>query len=274
MKFLIVLFLPMSIYAQVNVTGSIKNNRNEPLPFTTVISVHEQRGTITDESGHFIISTKITDSLRITNIAYKPITIAVIDVALTNTITLIDSFKTLEHVVLKDFSYFKNEKEVGFHRLKKNFGYKLRGGHQLAVYIENTEKKEGWIREVFFGVKLFDECKNDFRLRLLGADTHTNSPAGDLLYENVIIRYSELKRKNTIDISQYKTLFPVNGIYVLLEWLNTVPCLEKHGVMLDGTMDRTNAEVWMSWNNHEFQRIPVFRPPHLGAPAFGMRVFY
>ena len=77
-------------------------------------------------------------------------------------------------------------------------------GSQLAIYIENKLKKQGWIKDISFKVKNRGSCKNSIRVRLLQVDSLENAPSIDLLNENIIVKYNELKKITHIDISNYK----------------------------------------------------------------------
>ena len=58
-------------------------------------------------------------------------------------------------------------------------------------------------------------------------DTSSFAPAPDILNENVVVNSIDLKKSNYIDLKDYKIPIHSNGIFVVLEWLNSDNECEK-----------------------------------------------
>ena len=222
MKYLVnvLLLLPFSLLAQTPIHGIVTDKHRIPLPLTNIVSLTSNSGGVTNNQGNFSIPISIkTDSIKFSNIAYLPKTIAIKDLKDNDTIVLEENIEQMKVVVLKDFSHYKQEATLGFKDYPNNGEYKFGPGDQIATYIDNKENKDGWIKGIFFKVKAFGKCTNTMRVRLLEMDTITFRPSTDLLDENNLISSSDLKKTNYVDVSNNKIIIPKEGIFIVLEWV-------------------------------------------------------
>lgn len=71
--FLFILFMPSAIFAQQTITGSITDNKGEPVPGVSVIIQNTQRGTATDIDGNFTISAASMDTLVFSMVGFRKV---------------------------------------------------------------------------------------------------------------------------------------------------------------------------------------------------------
>jgi hypothetical protein len=267
------LFLPIFTFAQTTVKGTVKDVRGNPLPFTNIVSIRYNKGTITNDKGKFEFNNiEVDDSVKITNIAYQPRIIAISDIISNGEIILKDSVKLLREVIVRNFNQFKNNIVLGYFKFSKNGEFKLEPGSQLAIFIDNPLKREGWIKNVKFSIKHFGKCKNGFRLRILQADSISLIPSLDILDESIVMKSSGLSKNNTVDLSSYKLIMPKEGVYVLLEWLNTdSDCNDNSYTSIAANLETPHNLVWLNfrdrkWGYSNRPRLPNgnFMTPNIG----------
>ena len=222
MKFLLgfILFFPSLLFAQSTIHGVVASRKNQMLPLTNIVLLHKNTGTITDDNGGFNLSNILpTDSIKISNIAYFSKIVAIKGIKNNDTIFLTENIRGIKGVVIRNSKNYKQEVTLGMSGYPNNGSFRLAPGNQIATYIANNQDKEGWIKGVSFKVKDFGKCNNSIRLRLLQLDTITLKPSNDLLDENILIKSSDLKKSNYIDLSNYKIFIPREGLFVVLEWI-------------------------------------------------------
>lgn len=280
MRYLLTLFIfsPSLLLAQSSIKGVIVNEKKEPLPLTNIVVLNSYAGTITNESGEFILSnTTPTDSLKISNIAYYSKVIAIKDFEFGDTITLSENIKQLNGVVLRNLSNYTNEATLGFYDYSNNGSFQLMPGNQIAIYIANKKDKEAWIKGVSFKVKDLGKCKNNMRIRVLKMDNVKFMPSFDILDENVIIKSNDLKKANYIDLSAYKIFLPKEGVFVVLEWLYPDhDCDKKSYTAISSNLTVPDNIIWFNFRDKAWSKD--FRPRlpngNYNTPNIGLKVTY
>jgi hypothetical protein len=272
------LLIPICSIGQSSIKGKIKDIRGNPLALTNVVSLKNNNGTITNENGEFQLSNILeTDTLKITNIAFIPKLIPVSLIHDNYEIFLVDSIKKLDEVIVKNFRVFRNLLNLGYSSSSTRGEFRFVPGNQLAVYINNPYNKNGWIKSVKFGIKDYGKCQNSMRLRLLEVDRITNFPTIDLLTENVILANKILKKKNTIDLSEYKILMPKNGIYIMIEWLDTESNCDKNSyTSISANLETPTDAVWLNYRDKKWKHTNRPRLPNgnFMTPNFGIDVAF
>lgn len=267
------LFSPPLLFAQATIKGVITNINREALPLTNIVSMGRSIGTITNEKGEFMLSNLLPgDSIKISNIAYQAKIIAIKDWSNTDTLFLGENIKQLNEIVVRNLSVYRQETALGFYNYANNGAFRLMPGNQIALYIANEQKKEGWIKAVSFRVKEWGKCKNSMRIRILQMDTLKFSPSIDLLDEQVLIKSADLKKSNYIDLSSYKIIFPKEGIFIVLEWVYPdYDCDKNSYTSISANLSTPKNIVWFNfrdkaWNNKARQRLPNgnYNTPNIG----------
>ena len=95
----------ISVFGQdenlVQLTGRIRNELLQPLPFSHILIMNNMRGTITDNQGKFSIVTSIGDTIMFSSLGYKKTTIIIPD-------NLPEPFLTLD-LILPEDTFMINE---------------------------------------------------------------------------------------------------------------------------------------------------------------------
>lgn len=274
----LLIIIANSSFAQTSIKGKIKDIRGNALPFTNIVLLKSNNGTITNEYGEFELhNISLIDTLKITNIAFIPKLIAVNLMSNNMEIVLIDSVKKLDEVIVKNFGSYKQILNLGYSTFSNRGEFKLLPGNQIAVYINNPSNKEGWVKNISFGIKDFGKCKNSLRLRLLEVDTITFYPTNDLLLDDIILDISSLKKKNKIDLSSYKVLMPKQGIYIMLEWVSPdTDCNKNSYTSITANLETQTNIVWLNYRDKKWGHSNRPRLPNgnFMTPNFGIEVAF
>jgi len=270
--------LPNTLFSQENVRAFVCNSNGHPLSFTNIVSTKKQKGTITTENGEFQISIFASyDTLKITNVAYLPITIPVSDIHNNDTVFLRESRKDLDGVVVKNWNKYKSEVNLGFFNSSNRGEFILVPGTQIATFIENSFQKDGLIKGIYFRLKETGKCKNGLRLRLLSLDTLTNEPLLDILNEDIIIPNSDLKIKNYIDLTNHHILMPTYGICIILELLFPEnDCEKKSFITISATLSVDQNLVWLNFRDRKwgYNNRPRLPNGNFMTPNISIKVAY
>lgn len=274
MRFLFfLLIISITSFGQSTIKGKITDSRGEVLPLTNIVSLKSKNGTITNERGEFELhNLSNDDTLKITNIAFIPKLVAIHSFRSGDEIVLNDSIKQLVEVVVRNFNSFKKVLNLGYLSSSNRGEFKLIPGNQLAIFISNPNNREGWIKNVSFKIKDFGKCKNSLRIRLLNRNSITTNPTFDILHENIILLSNNLKKKNTVDISEYKVILPKDGIFVIIEWLFPDNKCDKNSYpSIAANLETETNEVWLNfrdkkWGHSNRPRLPNgnFMTPNIG----------
>lgn len=274
----IFLVIPVISFSQITIKGKVLDIKKTPLPYTNIVLLNSANGTITNKDGEFELhNASLSDTLKITNIAFIPKIILVSAFNKDNEIILIDSVKELEEVILRDFRSFKLISNLGFASSSNKGEFKLTPGSQLAVYISNTNKREGWIKKITFSIKNFGKCKNSIRLRLLKPDDVTLFPSLDILNENIVIENSDLRRNNSIDVSNYKIIIPPTGVYIMIEWLYpNNGCDKESYTTIAANLETQENLVWLNFRDKKWGHAnrPKLPNGNFITPNIGIEVAY
>jgi hypothetical protein len=92
-------------------------------------------------------------------------------------------------------------------------------GGQYGTYINNEYKKTGSVKAVSFYIAKVGFPEAPFRIRIYAKDQLNQCPGKDLLHESVIVSNTKGEGWFTVDISEYGIHFPLDGMYVMMEWV-------------------------------------------------------
>jgi hypothetical protein len=215
----LLLFISNHSAAQSNITGKLMNAKNQPVSFASVIYLHHLQGGITDSAGNFQIPFIKNDSVQFSAVGYLTKTIF-FSSATDTVVRLEENQKNLSNITITGTEKFHHKKYIGYYKHKNDYSAFLIPQMQVATFISNENQNRGIIKNVRF--KLIKTPHNEFylRIRFFNPDS-SGSPDKILPYGDTIISPKLLSRKNTIDFSKRKILFPKNGIFVSFEWLSS-----------------------------------------------------
>ena len=253
---LLSIFYPTILLAQISIHGVVVDEDNTILPMSNIVFINKNVGTISDEKGEFNLSKiSVEDSIKITNIAYCPKVISLSDLQKNDTVKLKKNIHQLQDVVIRDFSKYSKEINIGFNNYPNNGEFKFGPGQEIATYITNENSHEGWIKGIGFRVKDFGKCKNSLRIRLLQLDTINFKPSTDVLEETLLVQSSDLKRINYIDLSGYKIILPKEGVFIVLEWIYPDTVCDKNSyATIAANLSLTKDIVSFNFRDREWRK--------------------
>lgn len=280
MKCIVLSFIitPTMLFSQINIHGIVCNVNGTPLAYTNIVSVKKQNGATTNENGIFLLNhLDYDDTIKITNISYYPKLIPVNTLLNSDTIFLREFTKTLDEVIATNFTALSEEEDLGFLHFKTNAFFDLKPGGQIAVFMENKRGNTGWIKMVSFKAKTHRSNNCNIRVRLLEPNATEMKPGLDLLSDNLIVAANQLKRTNSINLSDYKILMPKKGVFVVLEWLcSNNACDENSCTNILGNMSVSTDLVWFNYRDKKWQHNfrPRMRNGNFMTPNIGIKVAY
>ena len=198
----------------------IDQQTKQPIIYATIEIKTLKIGTYTDSTGNFSILYKnLNDTLEFNSLGYEMQKYCIRD--LNNSMSIIELephiFELKEVVVVP--------KKVKTIRLgitsKKPWRFQIANifGGQYGTYIKNEFKKTGYVKAVSFYIAKIGFPNAPFRIRIYAKDQLNDCPGKDLLNESVIVSNTKGEGWFTVDISEYGINFPLDGIYVMMEWV-------------------------------------------------------
>lgn len=204
-------FIFQNCFAQVSVSSVLVNNQNQPLQFVNISVNSTVKGTYTSNSGVFSLGgLKESDTLKISSIGYKTISLLVNDIS--DTILLEELARDLPEVEIKaEYQY----EQLGIEKSK----IQLNGHGDLLGWITGiilNQVPKSYLENIEVYVKHSEQNpRNQFLLRAYDIDSVSGFPKTSLLNERVVVPPAK-KGWVTIDVSDYR--IPVkNTVFIGVE---------------------------------------------------------
>ncbi len=192
-----------------------------PIEFANVLSIKLRTGVISTEGGVIKFDDKRlidSDTITISHVSYKPLNILYKLYIQIDTIFLSPQPDSLLMVYIKpniNTTDYQKENSFGFFSSKYNGSLWMRYGEQVGLVIDNKDKIQGLISQVRLHFeKILPNASFRIRIKKLQDD---GSFGDDLLPNGIVFKPS--KMKTTIDLLEYKLLFPKNGVFVDVMYL-------------------------------------------------------
>ncbi len=202
---------------------------NKPLSFATVEIFSLKLGTIADINGAFELKVDPInvnlDTLTISYLGYSKIKISIGDfLNLDRKIILLKSNPIVIDQVLIIPKTYKTVK-LGITD-KKPQSYQITNIYynKIGNIIENKKSKMGWVKSANFYIGEDGNPETPFRVRIYDVDQVKKCPGNDILNKNVIVTAYK-PGWFTVDLTSYNVQFPIDGIFVMMEWIN---CGDKY----------------------------------------------
>jgi hypothetical protein len=268
--------LPLFAYSQeIKLNCYVKDKFGNPLPYANIVSITKHTGTITNELGYFSLNVDKYDSLKISHISFKSLSVAVHDLH-SGSIILYEYYNPIKEVVVRAGNSIYEKASLGFFNKDHNGEFRLAPGNQIAVFIENPLKKAALIQSVVFKVKKKGDCDSRLRIRLLENYENKKVPGRDLLTTNYIVESKKLHHKNTVDISASHIFLPQNGLFVLIEWMDIEKsCTEGSFPTLEANLSNKENTVWFNYRDKKWDNLsPPLSNGCYMTPNFSLNVLY
>lgn len=229
---------------------------NKPVSYASVCFMDKKSGTYANENGIFFTH-KINQTIQISHIGYysQIIKLPVKD----NTVKLQPQTYFLNEITVRPGK--KKIDEIGYYKFKSYFNINGFSGDELAVYFANSFNSEKTINQIIIGVNTDRRIKDAlgvnfvsvFRVNFYSTKENSTEPDSMILKKDMLFTSEILEHKTKIDISEYHLKFPVNGIFVSIEWVgieseNTKELItdskERMEPFVSTTFEKTNTVVY------------------------------
>lgn len=213
--------LPFYVFSQtlIHVNGIIINSKQQPIPFASIGYYNNQIGSITDSNGLFTIKKIIGDSIKISSIGYKSVTVYVVSNTSKLNIVLDEDYSTLNTVSVKSRRKTTAQILLGHYKSKDNYLVVVGKQIQIATFIPNESKIRGYIDEIKFKLSEFRKTTYLLRIRIYNKNIKTQLPFEDLLIDDNILSGKQLKHNNTFSLKDKSIELPEDGVFVSFEWI-------------------------------------------------------
>lgn len=224
---LLILLLSTYCIGQNIIKGKVVDENDIPIEFASVYIKGKPIGTNTNEQGIFTLKISsdnnlemTSDSLIISHIKFK------------STILSLENIKKSEKFILKLVTIHELDtvlvlgitaKESGIlgttqKKTDQFFRNNLYESYQIATFISNNLKKEGFINEIQIYIGSLGNRSYPFRIKLFKIDSTCTCPGELLLNENIIVKKIH-KGWNKVNLSNFYLDIPKNGFFIAYEWL-------------------------------------------------------
>lgn len=214
MRLTITFLLLFTNILSAQIKGVVKDSiSGKPIPYVSIWIENENIGTTSEENGSFSLDTKNEKKVFFSAIGYETKSILFTNNSIIN---LKQKVFELDEVIIEN-PKFKNKIEVGNY---DSSGFRIRLGNiNSAVFFKPDAKmlEHPFLKEIKFQTKSdIDSAK--IRIRILKLND-INSPGESLLNNEIFVYVKKGKRKNLVDISQYKLKIPEEGFFISFEKL-------------------------------------------------------
>lgn len=218
------LFITLNVSSQ-EVTGIIKDRSNlKGIGYASVFYKKINVGTYTDSSGNFKIKKINGDTLVINSMGFEKFLISADDIEDFQNINLSPVTISLNEVVVKGTKSLKTRygKKIYLGNLSSKRYNHISGmkGRTVAYLIKPDVPTTGKIKSIHYGVKA--EAPAIVRAHIYAIDAYTGKPGKDLLKNQELVEVNSGSKNLTVDLNHLDIEFPLEGIYVGLEWIGEI----------------------------------------------------
>ena len=212
-----------------NIQGVISDSiSGQPLPLANITYLQSNNGTQSNNIGFYTLRLSGNEKeILVSSLGYdsKMIKLQDYSLAIQHSLNIYLNPKTEELLEVLIPSVVKRYKKIRTFSQNKGFTsqYSNQFGVQHATFIQNQEGKNGLLESVTFSFKKrkeFDYLAS-FNIKFYAVDKVTGKPSEELCYQNIVINPENKTAKVTVDVKDFKVQFPKNGLFVVLETVNT-----------------------------------------------------
>ena len=224
----LLIFSSFTFFGQ-NIQGVISDSiTGQPLPLANITYLQSNNGTQSNNIGFYTLRLSGDEKeILVSSLGYESKMIKLQDysLAIQHSLNIYLNPKTEELLEVLIPSVVKNYKKRRTFSQNKGFTsqYSNQFGIQHATFIQNQESKNGLLESVTFSFKKrkeFDYLAS-FNIKFYAVDKVTGKPSEELCSQNIVINPENKTAKVTVDVKDFKVQFPKNGLFVVLETVNT-----------------------------------------------------
>lgn len=206
------LLISGSLCAQMS--GIVKDSLlGKPIPYVNIWVENESIGTTTELDGSFSLDIKQEKILVFSALGYAKKKIS----------------SKAETFLLSPMAYELNEILI----INPKFSKTIEIGNAHKVHVSQLSGKKPWIyAKLFTNEDKFAETPflkkiifytnsniKEAKLKIRLFSVKDSLPSDDLIDEDLVVHVKKGMKKNVLDISKFKVLFPKDGVVIGLEWL-------------------------------------------------------
>lgn len=197
---------------------------NQPLQYATIEIISLKTGTITNKNGEFnlelIPNNLESDTIVFSYLGYESEKMTIAGYLNTNNHKVLLKEKPVEIGEVKVIPKKYTTSVLGITDKKsEHLQYANVFGANKGNFIYNNKNKQGWIKSVSYYIHPDGNPTTPFRVRIY-AQANNKKPGNDLLPENVVVS-AKKPGWYEVDISHFNVLFPIEGAFVMMEWINS-----------------------------------------------------
>ena len=225
-KILFLFFLSLSanvLTAQNEIRARIVGEDGFPIPMAHVRWQNQEQGTVSNESGDFILSSRKIeeDSIFISAIGFKTRQLSVKNIS--SEIVLNEEVYMLKEIAVRPGGY--REVELGFVAESIFEDSILQGAHnyqmedfQLLKFIDNPSDEPVELLSVSFYIGDRGKHQTPFKIRLYSIDEEEDMPDKDLLSAPLIVQSDVKDGWFETDLKGHNLFLPPEGAFVAMQW--------------------------------------------------------
>lgn len=218
---LILLFFWINLSYTQNIIV-IDSLNKEIVPYATIQIIKTNKGLYTNQDGKFSLTEIISDSIRISHIAYKSLKIKKSQIK--DTIFLTPNTDNLSEI--KIVTGKSKKKTIGYIKKKKNLSWFIKGKTELATLIRYKKKyKSAYINKILIPIgkkslnsKSYPDFNSIFRVSIYSHLNKNVDPKS--LLKSILVKCNQNSPKIIeLDISDEFIIFPKEGIFIGIEMI-------------------------------------------------------
>ena len=260
----IILFISFKSFSQSKTSKIVVDiETRKPIPYVAIEIIENGKGIYSDENGKFTIPLKNDESLKISHLGYKSISIK--SEKIKDTLFLKKNVINLNEVIV--WSGKIKEKEIGYIKKKKTLRWHIRPQTQLATLIKLKNKiNRSYINEIlipinkiitgFKGKKLTQKTE-DFQsiFRVYIYKNENEKPGKNLLSTPILINTNQNSNDVLkVNISNEFIEFPANGVFIGIEMIGD---FNKQGGITNYNNNKSVLPSFMYTNKKNKKLISV-----------------
>lgn len=253
---LVILFFIGQLTAQETIEGVVIDELSkEPIPYVNVGIVNQAKGTVSDLSGNFKLTTNSTaKEISLSSIGYESINIGISDFKDTKVIVLSPKKYDLETVEITASAFEQEEVMIGVRNKTRGMSISF-GSPQLGAEIGAVLgiKKTTYVKSANF---VLNHAKGDSLLFRMNIYDFSEGKIGEnLLTENILIQEKQKKGTITVDLEPYGIVLTSN-VLLSLEWLRDFDEIGSKGVTFDTKKSKKERGIYLrGYSNGEMKKF-------------------
>jgi hypothetical protein len=211
----LLLITPICVFSQIS--GTVVNSENKPLPLTNIWVLDGSDGATTDSLGMFYISSALaTDTLVFNASGHKILR----EEASKTTNVILESYEIPQPELIRLPEKYLHH-TIGNAHYENMYFAPGNVPYMYGKYFENSTE----IKDVQYIDRVIVYTKSavaaaTIKIRFLRMNEY-GCPSDDLLIEPIVTTINRGNKKNVIKVLHHNVILPKNGIFVAVEWLMT-----------------------------------------------------